>query len=69
MVFVEPAADFVDLRQLPLDGVGNAVLGHHVVERAGEAALGARPVVAGDIDDQRIVAIGQRCTASSRRPT
>lgn len=48
MVLVEWAADFVDPRQLGLDRVGQTVLGHHVVDRFGDAAFGTRAVAASE---------------------
>lgn len=48
MVLVQWAADFVYPRQLGLDRVGQTVLGHHVVERSGDAAFGARDVAASE---------------------
>ena len=54
------SADFIDQRQLALDGVRDAALGHHIVQRAGKAAFGARSVVSGDVKDQRVVGVGER---------
>jgi hypothetical protein len=58
VIFVFWAADLFDVRELVLDRFGNPVLGHHVVERSGQAAFGARPVIACDVDDQRVVGVG-----------
>ena len=51
---VEPAV-LVDQRELLLGRQRDPVLHRQLVERAGERALHARPVVAEDVDDQRVV--------------
>ncbi|MNN22220.1 hypothetical protein D3C81_1355710 [compost metagenome] len=59
VVFMQRVTDFIELGDLRFDAVGDAVLGHHVVERAVQAAFGTRPVVTGNKNDQRIVGVGQ----------
>ena len=49
------AAPFVHQREQILEFLGHAVEVGHLVEHAVHAALGAGPVVAGDVEDQRVV--------------
>ena len=49
------AAPLVDQRDQVLDLLGDAVEIGHLVVHADEAALGAGAVVAGDVDEQRVV--------------
>ena len=50
---VEPA-EIVERLEMLIEGAGNAVLGQEFADRA-FLAFGARPVVAPDVEDQRVV--------------
>ena len=56
MILVQRAADLVDALQHERHVIEKAELGLHIVERAGQRAFSARPVVADDVDDERVVA-------------
>ena len=52
-------AEFVDRLDVVLPLLREAVEEQVLVERAFEAALGAGAVVAGDVDEERVVGVGQ----------
>ena len=49
------ATHLVHERKLVLDGVGESVEDDHLVEGAGQAALGTASVVAPDVEEKRVV--------------
>ena len=60
VVEVLRAAEFVDDLEVLLPGLGEAVEEQVLVDRALDAALGARAVVAGDVDEDGVLGAGQR---------
>ena len=59
---------FVDQGQLRLDRVPNAVHAHHAVAGAREGSFRARAVVAGHVDDHRVVTVGQLSDGIDQSP-
>ena len=59
VVGVLAAESLVEARELVLDLVRQTVEHDHLVEGAGQAALGAAAVVAPDVEEQRVVELAQ----------
>ncbi len=59
MIEVLRPAELVDGLDVVLPLLREAVEEHVLAQRAFEAAFGARAVVAGDVDDERVVGVGQ----------